>query len=48
MNYALPINVFVWIMAGLMWVAWGRRRWAGLDLGVVEMVVRDGDRETKE
>ena len=48
MNYALPINAFIWIVAILLWVFWGSRRWRGLDEGVIEKVVNDGDRDTKD
>lgn len=31
MNYALPINVFVWIFAGVTWFAWARKHWLRLN-----------------
>ena len=48
MNYALPINAFIWIVALVMWFVWGRRRWGGLDTVVIEKVLADGDRDTKD
>lgn len=48
MNYALPINAFVWIVAIVLWFVWGRTRWKGLDEMIVEKVVTDGDRDTKD
>lgn len=48
MNYALPINAFVWIVALVLWVVWGRRKWAGLDAVIIEKVIADGDRDTKD
>lgn len=48
MNYALPINVFVWLFALVYWFAWGRRNWAGLDAKVIEKVVGDADKNTKD
>ncbi|KAF2173096.1 hypothetical protein M409DRAFT_17044 [Zasmidium cellare ATCC 36951] len=48
MNYALPINAVIWIFAFGSWFAWGRKRWPGLDVEVIEYIVADGDRDTKE
>ncbi|KAK5715815.1 hypothetical protein LTR17_016646 [Elasticomyces elasticus] len=48
MNYALPINAFVWIMALIMWYAYANKKWRGLDIDLMEKVVADGDRDTKE
>ena len=48
MNYALPINAFVWIVALIWWFAWARRHWKGLDAEIIDKVVADGDRDTKD
>lgn len=47
-QYALPINAVVWIFAIVSWFAWGKNKWPGLNVGVIEEVVADGDRDTKE
>ena len=48
MNYALPINVGVWIFAGVTWFAWARKHWKGLNMEVFEAVLADADRATKD
>lgn len=48
MNYALPINVFVWLFAGVTWFAWARKHWRGLNQEVFEAVLADADRDSKE
>lgn len=48
MNYALPINVLIWILAIILWFAWGRTKWAGLDTVIIDKVIADGDRDTKD
>ncbi len=48
MNYALPINVFVWIFAIVFWFVWGKNSWQGLNNKVIDKVVADGDRDTKD
>ena len=48
MNYALPINVAVWIFAGVTWFAWARKHWNGLNQEVFEAVLADADRATKD
>ena len=48
MNYALPINVAVWIFALVWWFAWGKKNWQGLDVKVIEKVVADSDRNTAD
>ncbi|KAK5169520.1 uncharacterized protein LTR77_005496 [Saxophila tyrrhenica] len=48
MNYALPINALVWIVAIVSWFAWARKNWQGLDIEIIDKVVADGDRDTKE
>lgn len=48
MNYALPINAFIWILAIVLWFAWGRTKWEGLDTVIIEKVVADGDRDTTD
>lgn len=48
MNYALPINVGVWIFAGITWFAWAKKNWKGLNMEVFEAVLTDADRVTKD
>ena len=48
MNYALPISAFVWIFALVSWFAWARRHWKGLDAEIIDKVVADGGRDTKD
>ena len=48
MNYALPINVCVWIITVLSWYLWGKKRWLGINLAVQEAVIADSDRNTKD
>ncbi|KPI42372.1 Choline transport protein [Cyphellophora attinorum] len=48
MNYALPINVGVWIFAGVTWFAWARKNWRGLNMEVFDAVLADADRATKD
>lgn len=48
MNYALPINVGVWIFALVAWFAWARKDWRGLNMEVLEAVLTDADRATKD
>ncbi|KAK5104740.1 hypothetical protein LTS08_002632 [Lithohypha guttulata] len=47
-NYALPINVFVWLVAGIAWVVWARKNWGGLNQDVVEKVLADADQDYKD
>lgn len=47
-NYALPINVFVWIIAIGTWYGWAKKNWRGLNAEIVDLVVADSDRNTKE
>lgn len=48
MNYALPINAFVWVFAVIWWFAWGKTHWEGLDVKIIDEVVADSDRSTKD
>ena len=48
MNYALPINAFVWIVALIMWFLYANKSWRGLDTDLVDKIVADGDRDTKD
>ncbi|KIX04956.1 uncharacterized protein Z518_05828 [Rhinocladiella mackenziei CBS 650.93] len=48
MNYALPINVFVLLISLVWWFVWGQRYWRGLNKEVVDAVVADSDRNTKD
>lgn len=48
MNYALPINAFVMVVAIIMWYAWAKKNWKGLNKEIVDVVVADSDRNTKD
>jgi choline transport protein len=48
MNYALPINAAVWLFAIVSYVFWGKKHWRGLNKEVVDAVVADSDRNTKD
>ncbi|KAK5710590.1 hypothetical protein LTR15_012919 [Elasticomyces elasticus] len=48
MNYALPINAFVWVFTLVLWFAWGRKNWAGLDVEIIEKIVGDAEKNTIE
>ena len=48
MNYALPINAFVWIGALIMWFVYAKKKWRGLDMDLMEKIVADGDRDTED
>ena len=48
MNYALPINAFVWIIAVVSWFTWANKNWSGLNNEIVSIVVGDADRDTKD
>lgn len=48
MNYALPINAFVQLIALGLWVFWAKKHWRGLNKDVVDVVVADADRNTKD
>ncbi|OAL23813.1 hypothetical protein AYO22_06132 [Fonsecaea multimorphosa] len=48
MNYALPINAFVQLVTLALWFLWGKRNWKGLNKDVVDAVVADSDRNTKD
>lgn len=46
--HSLPINVFIWLVATVLWFTWGKKNWKGLDVDVIQKVVADGDRATKD
>ena len=48
MNYALPINAFIWIFTLVLWFAWGRKHWQGLNVKIIEKIVADSDRNTAD
>ncbi|RMZ86274.1 hypothetical protein DV736_g6499, partial [Chaetothyriales sp. CBS 134916] len=48
MNYALPIFGFVFLVALGLWFVWGKRNWPGLNKGVLDIVLKDSDRNTKD
>ncbi|OQO01562.1 hypothetical protein B0A48_12598 [Cryoendolithus antarcticus] len=43
MNYALPINALIWIIALVTWFAWARNHWPGLNIELIDKIVADGD-----
>lgn len=47
-QYALPINAFVWLFTAVFWFAWGKKKWPGLNVEVIDKVVADSGRDTKE
>jgi len=47
-NYALPIFAFVVLVALLLWVARARKHWPGLNKEVIDIVLADSDRNTKD
>lgn len=47
MNYALPIFAFSVIVPILLWFGWARKNWKGLDLDVIETVLKEGEMEMK-
>ncbi|KAK6443005.1 hypothetical protein LTR95_000718 [Oleoguttula sp. CCFEE 5521] len=48
MNYALPINTLIWIIALVTWFAWARNHWPGLNIELIDKIVADGGRDTKD
>lgn len=48
MNYALPINAGVWLFAIVSWFVWAKRSWRGLNVEVIDAVVADAERASKE
>ncbi|KAF2718476.1 amino acid permease [Polychaeton citri CBS 116435] len=48
MNYALPIFAFVVLVALVLWFTWASRHWPGLNKEVINVVMADSDRNTKE
>ena len=48
MNYALPINAFVVMGAVLSYLVWAKKNWKGLNRKVIDAVIADSDRNTKE
>jgi choline transport protein len=47
-NYALPIFAFVFFVALIQWFVWARKNWPGLNKEIIETVLRDSDRNTKD
>ncbi|KAF2165578.1 hypothetical protein M409DRAFT_23872 [Zasmidium cellare ATCC 36951] len=47
-NYALPIFAFVVVFALFSWLVWARKQWPGLNEEVVEAVIADSNRKTRE
>lgn len=48
MNYALPIFGFAVLFTISSWWVWGRRKWPGLNAKVIEVVLADSNKNTKE
>lgn len=48
MNYALPINAFVQLIALGLWFFWAKKNWKGLNKEIIDVVVGDSDRNTKD
>lgn len=48
MNYALPINAAVFFFAIISYFLWGKKNWPGLNKEVVDAVVADSERNTKD
>ena len=48
MNYALPINAFVQLCALVYWFAWAKKNWKGLNKDIIDTVLADSDRNTKD
>ena len=47
-NYALPIFAFVVLVALLLWVVRAKKHWPGLNKVIIEVVLADADRNTKD
>jgi len=47
-NYALPIFAFVVIVTILLWFARARKNWPGLDKEIIDTVLADADKNTKD
>jgi len=47
-NYALPIFAFVILVALVLWFARAKRHWPGLNKEVIDAVLADSDRNTKD
>ena len=48
MNYALLIFAFVFFVALGLWFVWARKNWMGLNSEVIDIVLKDSDRNTKD
>lgn len=48
MNYALPINAFVILGAVASCLVWAKKHWRGLNKKVIDSVLADSDRNTKD
>ena len=48
MSYALPINAFVQLVALGWWFLWAKKNWKGLNKDIVDAVLADSDRNTKD
>ena len=48
MNYALPIFGFVFLLALGLWFGWARNNWPGLNKEIIDIVLKDSDRDTKD
>ncbi len=48
MNYAFPIFAFVVLVALALWFLQARKTWPGLNKEVIDLVLSDSDRNTKD
>ena len=48
MNYALPIFAFVVLTAVVLWFVRARKHWPGLNKEIIDIVLADSDRNTKD
>lgn len=48
MNYAFPIFAFVVLVALLLWFVRAKKSWPGLNKEVIDIVLADSDRNTKD
>ena len=48
MNYAGPIFGLVVVLALALWVVWARKGWRGLNKEVIDAVVADADRRSRD
>ena len=47
-NYSLPIFAVVVLYALISWFVWAKKRWPGLNKEIIDVVLADSDRSTKD